>query len=239
MAEGRVPPELDSLTIAQRLNDRCWRVGRGGGTVLGALSCVWAAVPRSPQPLLADIERPGGTGTVRHARRTRQPVALSDCAMCHAGIHGTAPRYLRSARATHVRVADVIQLVGYALGVISHLSVEARTLSTRRITQHDRRSSATHRDVDGGESSHQAWSRHSSGSPTQNGQFAPEYDNFQLLEVIRGTAQGRQLQEATNDEIAQREQHGASTAVRYRLFYASARRQRPFPWERAPQNQKL
>jgi hypothetical protein len=47
--------------------------------------------------------------------------------------------------------------------------------------------------------------RSSSPDVWQNGQFVPEDDDFQLLEVVRATAQSRQLQEATNDEIAQRE----------------------------------
>jgi hypothetical protein len=45
---------------------------------------------------------------------------------------------------------------------------------------------------------------------TENGEFVPEDDNFQLFEVVRPNAQRSQLEEPTQHHVAERDQHDAS-----------------------------
>jgi hypothetical protein len=37
--------------------------------------------------------------------------------------------------------------------------------------------------------------------PTQDVEFVPQHDDFELFEVVRATAQSRQLQDAPKDEV--------------------------------------
>jgi hypothetical protein len=62
--------------------------------------------------------------------------------------------------------------------------------------------------------------RRTVGSSPVDGEFVPQDDNFQVFELIRPTAQDRELQHPSKRPVTQREQHETSEAAG--LFYASA-----------------
>jgi hypothetical protein len=45
---------------------------------------------------------------------------------------------------------------------------------------------------------------------TENGEFVPEDDNFQLFEVVRPNAQSNELEKPIEDYVAERDKHDAS-----------------------------
>jgi hypothetical protein len=55
--------------------------------------------------------------------------------------------------------------------------------------------------------------RRTLGLPPQDGQFVPEYGDFQLFDIIRAPPPEHQRQDAAKEEIAEGEQHGASDEV--------------------------
>ena len=52
---------------------------------------------------------------------------------------------------------------------------------------------------------------------TQNGEFVPEDDDFQLFEVVRPHAQGSELEKLTEHQIAERDKHDASCVTILRI----------------------
>src|SRR2546422_3496109 len=58
--------------------------------------------------------------------------------------------------------------------------------------------------------------RRTAASSLENGEFVPQYDDFQLLELIRPKAQGSELQSPAKHNVKKREQHEASRVPRQR-----------------------
>jgi hypothetical protein len=57
----------------------------------------------------------------------------------------------------------------------------------------------------------------------QNGEFVPEDEDFQFLEVVRPNAQGNDLEQLTQYQVAERDQHEASCVGILRIGSRSLR----------------
>src|SRR6266446_8123486 len=63
--------------------------------------------------------------------------------------------------------------------------------------------------------------RRTAGSSPEDGEFVPQHDDFQFLEIVRAKAQGSELKNPPKHHVTKREEHEASNVARTALFYAS------------------
>jgi hypothetical protein len=52
--------------------------------------------------------------------------------------------------------------------------------------------------------------RRTAGSASQDVEFVPKHDDFQVLKVVRPNVQGKELKNAPKHQITKREEHDAS-----------------------------
>jgi hypothetical protein len=56
--------------------------------------------------------------------------------------------------------------------------------------------------------------RRTAGSSSEDGEFVPNHDDFQLLELVRPETQGSKLQNSPKQQVTDREEHEASSVAR-------------------------